>query len=336
MTVTKTYGSVAVRTLLAAAFVVVVATVFFFTQDTTLNGHAKPFVIGAVRFSDVDTRTLKGFEAGLEALGWRVGQDVIIQDFGPAGVIGNLDAMAAKHVAAGVDMIFVSSTPGTLAVKRATEGTDIPVVFSPVNDPVGSGIVDSLVAPGGNITGIKLPLGDDVRFHWLTQIAPGTSHVFVPYTKQDKSSMQSLAAVRAAALQMGVELITVATKSTAEARVTAQNIPDHVNAIFIPRDSGVGAAIDAYVDVSLKRKIPISAPPYTQVEAGALYCFGFIHDELGRQGAAVADKILRGVAPANTPIETGASYLTLNLKTAKAIGLVLPDNIIRQASLVIR
>ena len=326
----------AFRILSAVLFVGALGLAFILFPQDEISDVPEPIVIGTVRLSDVDERTLTGFEAGLETLGWRIGKDVIIRNSGSAGVIENLDAMAADHVAAGVDMIFVSSTPGALAVKRATKGTDISVVFDPVNDPVKSGIVDSLERPGGNITGIKLPLGDDVRLQWLTKIAPNTTHVFVPYTKQDKSSMQSLDVVRAAALQMGIELITVATNSTAEARAVAPDLPAHVNAIYIPRDSGVEAAIDAYVEISLKRKIPISAPSYAQVQAGALYCFGFIHKELGKQGAAIADKILRGAEPKNTPVEVGVSYLTFNLKTAKAIGLKIPDKIIRQAAYVIR
>lgn len=323
--------------LFASIFILVLGTVaFVFFSNEPAKNRTRPFVIGAIRLSEVDDRTLAGFKDGLKEQGFNLNSDIVIRDTGPAGTIDKLDDVVADHLAAGVDMIFVSSTPGALAVKRATAGTSIPVIFTPVNDPVASGVVDNLERPGGNITGIKLPLGDDVRLLWLLKLAPATTHVFIPFTEQDKSSMQSVSVVRDAASKLNIELMVQAVSSTDEAREAARSIPAQANAIYIPRDSGVEAGIDAYVQEALKLKLPISAPSSTQVEAGALFCFGFVHHELGKQGAIIASKIIHGAEPATTPIEVGRSYLTLNLQTAKAIGMSIPDDIVRQAAIVIK
>ncbi|MBF0247733.1 MAG: ABC transporter substrate-binding protein [Alphaproteobacteria bacterium] len=329
---TRTYALFAVTFVVLASLSIY----FYFEQHQQMDLTSRVFVIGAMRLTEVDDRTLDGFKDGLEEMGWQIGKDVVVKDNGTAGSIDRLDAMAAAHVADGVDLIFVSSTPATQAAKRATAGTGIPVVFSPVNDPVGAGVVENLMRPGGNVTGIKLPLGDDVRLQWLTKIAPKARRVFVPYTVADDSSRLSLSSIRGASVLLGLELVPYPVESMEHARVVASEMPSDVDAVFIPRDSAIEAAVDAFVNEAIRRKIPVSAPSYTQVEAGALYCYGFIHSELGKAGAVLAHKILRGANPATTPVEMGRSLLSLNLRTAKLIGLDIPDSILRQAAKVIR
>ncbi len=296
----------------------------------------KPWLISVIQLTAVDAQTLKGFKEGMAALGYREGKDVTYLYNGPAGTIDNLGPAIRQHLAKKPDLIFVSSTPATLAVKKAVAATGIPVVFAPVNDPVAAGIVASLKAPGGQLTGIRLPLGDDLRLEWLTRIAPRAKHVYLPYNPADKSALTSLALVRQAAPALGITLLPQAIHAPGEIPAALAALPREADAIFLPRDSTVESRIKDFVALSLRRKLPLCAPSLSQTEAGALFSYGFSHRQIGRQAARLAVQILRGASAANLPVEAADSQLAINLRTARAIGLSIPSDIVLQAEVVIR
>lgn len=296
----------------------------------------KTYVIGVVQLTSVDAATFSGLAEGLAERDYRVGRNVVFLNEGPAGGIGNLAPMIARHLAHKVDMIFVSSTPATQAVMQATRGTGIPVVFAPVNDPVGSGIVRNIQKPGGNLTGIRLPAGDDLRMQWLLRLAPRVKHVLVPYTPGDKSALASLQQARQAAQNLGLTLIERAVGDPEALRQLLQALPEEAEAIFLPRDSSVEAHIREIVAAAERRRLPLCAPSLSQVEAGALLSYGFVHHDIGRQAAGLVDQVLRGIPPADLPVETAESHLAVNLRAARAIGLSIPDEILLQAEKVIR
>ncbi|MDO8958529.1 MAG: ABC transporter substrate-binding protein, partial [Rhodocyclaceae bacterium] len=241
------------------------------------------------------------------------------------------------HLAKNPDLFLVSSTPATQAVKRLTEANrKPPVVFAPVNDPLGAGIVADLRHPGGHITGIRLPLGDDLRLQWLVRIAPQVKRVFLPYTADDKSALTSVQQATEAAARLGLELVKhpIPAGSTVSAAIAA--MPANVGAIFLPRDSRVEAAIAEFVAVAEARRLPITAPSRMQVEAGALFSYGFVHDDIGRQAARLADQILKGIPAGDLPVEMAESSLSINLVTARKLGIFIPDNILLHAEHVIR
>ena len=221
-------------------------------------------------------------------------------------------------------------------MKKAVAGTTIPVVFAPVNDPVAAGIVTSLKSPGGQITGIKLPLGDDLRLEWLTRIAPKAKHVYLPYNPADKSALTSLTLVRQAAPALGITILPQEVRIPSDVPAALAAFPTEADAIFLPRDSTVESHIQDFVALALARKLPLCAPSRLQTEAGALFSYGFSHRLIGHQAARLADQVLRGTLPANLPVETAESRLAINLRTARAINLSLPSEILMQAEEVIR
>ncbi|BCB27958.1 ABC transporter substrate-binding protein [Sulfurimicrobium lacus] len=296
----------------------------------------KTYVISVIQLTSVDSATFAGLVEGLAERDYKEGKNIVFLNDGPAGSIDKLAPMIARHLAHKVDMIFVSSTPAALAVKHATEGKNIPVVFAPVNDPVGSGIVQSIQKPGGNITGIRLPAGDDVRMQWLTKLAPHVKRVLVPYTPGDKSALASLDLARQAAQTLGLALIEREVGNEAALRQLLLSLPAEAEAIFLPRDSSVESHIREIVAAAEQRHLPLCAPSLSQVEAGALLSYGFAHREIGIQAAGLVDQVLRGTPPADLPVETAESHLAINLRTAQAIGLPIPDEILFQAEKVIR
>lgn len=292
----------------------------------------QPFRIGVVSLTEVDNSTLSGFKEGMQALGYVEGKHVQYLTPGPAGNVERLDPLIAELLQQGVDLLLVSSTPATLRVKEATAKSGIPVVFAPVNDPVSSGIVDTLKHPGGNITGIKLPMGDKLRIQWLTELVPNAKHVYFPYTPSDKSSLQTLAQIREAVTYLGITLL----RQPLIAPDSELLIPDEAQAIFIPRDSTLEARIDEFAAISRSRLLPISAPSLIQVEAGALYTYGFIHHEFGKQAARLTHQIIQGVSPADIPVEVAESYLAINLRSAEECNLQLNDEVLRKAHILLR
>lgn len=292
--------------------------------------------IGIVQLTAVDTATVDGFKTRMTELGYEEGLDVRYRHPGPAGTIERLDPIIADHLAAGVDLLFVSSTPAAVAAQRATADHPVPVVFAPVNDPVKAGVVKSIQSPGGNITGVQLPQGDAIRLQWLLKAAPTVRHILFPHNPNDQSALESLRQIRSVSAALGIELTPQPVPTTAAILQGLRELPHGIDAILLPRDSSVEARIADYVAVSLERKLPVCAPSLTQVDAGALLSYGFVHFEIGRQAARLVHQILSGVQPADLPVETARSSLAINLKTAQAIGLVVPPEVLRNAHVLVR
>jgi putative ABC transport system substrate-binding protein len=298
--------------------------------------RTRPLVIAMVQLTDVDARTVAGFKAGMAEAGYRENDKVVYLDFGPVGGIDRLDAVIRDHLGRKPDLFLVSSTPATQAVKRLTEGKGIPVVFAPVNDPLAAGIVGDLRHPGGQITGIRLPSGDDLRLQWLTRIAPRARRIWVPHTAEDASAQATLAAISRVAPGLGIALLPTPVRGADGAKQALTAPPAGIDAIFLPRDSSIESRIDLFAAYALEKKIPLCAPSLTQVNAGALFSYGFVHHDIGRQAARLADQIFKGVKPGDLPVETAESVLSLNLATARQIGIDIPDAILLQAERVIR
>ena len=308
----------------------------YWIQPTLFHPKPKPLVIALVQLTKVDDNTVAGFKAGLEEAGYHEGEDVVYLSKGPAGMIDKLDGIIREHLTNNPDLIVVSSTPGTMAVKRLTQGKNIPVVFAPVNDPLSAGIVDDLKQPRGYITGIRLPTGDDLRLKWLVKIAPKARRIFVPYTPGDKSAATTLKNIAEVAPGLGLELLTqeMVGKEGVEAALRA--LPSDVDAIFLPRDSSIESHIETFVDFANRHQLVLNAPSYSQVEKGALLSYGFVHTEIGRQAARQATQIFKGANPGNLPVEMAESILSINTASAQRIGLTIPDAILHQAEKLIR
>lgn len=294
-------------------------------------------VIAMVQLTEVDRNTVHGFQEAMTKLGYREGKNVVYLSMPPAGSVDKLEGIIRAHLARKPDLIFVSSTPATQAVKRLTEASSKPpVVFAPVNDPLGAGIVADLKHPGGHITGIRLPTGDDLRLQWLTRIAPQVKRVYLPYTADDKSALTSVQQATEAAAKLGLELVKKPIPAGSSVNTAITAMPTDIGAIFLPRDSRVEAAIAEFVALAEKRRLIISAPSRIQVEAGALFSYGFVHQDIGRQAARLADQILKGTAAGDLPVEMAENSLSINLATARKLGLRIPDDFLLQADHVIR
>jgi putative ABC transport system substrate-binding protein len=301
------------------------------------GGGQKTYTIGVINIvPDLDS-TLEGFKQGMTELGYIEGENITYIYEGATTDMDKLDAVAQSLVAAGVDLILAITTPATQAAQKATAGTDIPVVFVPVTDPVGVGLVDSLKQPGGNITGITFGAQEARRLEWLVQMVPTIEQIYVPYNPEDQSPVLALEAASEVAPKLGVELITRQVCNPEEVIAAIENIPEEADAIFLLPDSLISTRIFDFIKAAIELQLPTSGANVEIVKTGgALTSYGMEQISSGKQAARLADQIFQGIKPADLPVETAEFYLAINLKTAEAIGLDIPDEILLQADIIVR
>jgi putative tryptophan/tyrosine transport system substrate-binding protein len=296
----------------------------------------KTYTIGVLNFAKSLESTLLAFKDGMTKLGYVEGQNVTYIYDGPAGV-DKLDTVAQGLVQAKVDLILSLTTTATKAAQKATAGTDIPVVFIPVTDPVGAGIVESLTKPGANITGVTYTSQEGRRLEWLLQVAPTIKQVYVVYNPKDQSPVLSLKAVSEAAAKLGVELITRETSTPEEVEAAFKDIPKEVDAVFLLPDILVNDRIADWSKLMTERKLPSSGPAVGSARTTALTAYGVDLEIAARtQAAGLANRIFQGDKPADLPVEVAEYSSVVNLKIAQDIGLTISDDILRQANIVVR
>jgi putative ABC transport system substrate-binding protein len=323
--------------------IVLVALVSLFLTACGSAPPAQPqtriFKIGEISTSSRFDIAITGFKAGMVDQGYVEGKNVAYVFEGVTESAEKRDAAAQKLVAEKVDLIVAFGSPASLAAKKATEGTNIPVVFVPVVDPVKAGLVQSLRNPGGNLTGVTV--GADLytkELDWLLKISPKIKRVYVPYdSPNNPAAALALAAIKEAAPKIGVELVIREIKKVEEVPEVIAEIPSKADAIYlVPGSVHVTAKLDDFLKASLDHKLPLSASVLDWVKNGALLSYSSSDAEAGKQAGRLADRILKGAKPADLPVETAEYFLAINLKTAAAIGLTIPDDILRQATTIVR
>jgi putative ABC transport system substrate-binding protein len=283
----------------------------------------------------------EAFRQGLRDLGYVEGRNVVIEYRDAEGKYDRLPALAAELVALKVDVILAGGTPQALAAKQAT-GT-IPIVFAGVSDPVTSGLVASLARPGGNVTGLATLVPELVGkcLEQLKQAVPGVSRVAVlwhPGVTGERTAKDVLKRAEVAARALGVRPLFV------EARG-----PEDFDRAFSDMTRARAGALTALpsvmfilerrrlVDLAAKNRLPAVYPWRDFVDAGGLMSYGPNIADLFRRAATYVDKILKGAKPADLPVEQPTKFeLVINLKTAKALGLTIPQSLLQRADEVIQ
>jgi putative ABC transport system substrate-binding protein len=295
------------------------------------------YTVGVMNTLPMLDQTLTGFKKGMTELGYIEGETIRYLYGGPTTEMSELSRAARSLLAAKVDLILSISTSATRAAKQATAGTGLPVVFAVVTDPLGAGIVENMRRPGGNITGVASGIAEPRRLEWLVRIAPDIRQIYVPFHPKGKAPLLALKMVQNAAAKLGVKLITREAHDSETLIDAVLNIPAQADAVFLLPAGFGGAGLSDMLTTAGKRNLPLSAPSIRSVkEHDILTSFGIDQHLCGKQAARLADQIFRGAGPADLPVETAEFYLAVNLKTAETIGLSIPDEILRQAHLIVR
>jgi putative tryptophan/tyrosine transport system substrate-binding protein len=295
-------------------------------------------VLGVQSASRWADRT-KAFSQGLHELGYKEGQNIIVEYQWAQGDVGRLPGLAAELVRLNVDIIFVAGgSPAVVAAKNAT--TTIPIIFVAAFDPVGSGLVASLARPGGNITGLSIgaPGLYGKRLELLKEIVPRLSRVGVLLNPTNPGADVSLKESQTVAQTLDVQIQSLEVRSpkdidsafdaATKSRTTAVSVMQHTPITTNPK---------RITELAAKLRLPAIYADRERIEAAGLMSYGPSLTDLYRRSAIHVDKILKGAKPADLPVEQPTKFeFIINLKTAKQIGLTIPQSVLFRTDKVIK
>jgi putative ABC transport system substrate-binding protein len=270
---------------------------------------------------------------GLQKLGWTEGRNIRIDT---RYANGNADR-AAELVQSGPDVLIASATASLAALQKAT--STIPIVFAQVTDPVGAGFVKSLARPGGNITGFTQQ-DFAIGIKWLEllkELAPQTEHVAILYDPQNPATTGYRSVIKAGAPSFQVQLSDYLVRDVAEIERAVATVAGKPNSglVILP---GPAPSVRHKLVVALvnKHRLPAVYPFRYWVTSGGLAFYGIDNIELYKRAATYVDRILKGEKPADLPVQNATKFeLVINLKTAKALGINPPNNLLARTDEVI-
>ena len=283
-------------------------------------------------------RRFEAFRQGLRELGYVEGQNIVIEPRWAEGKYDRYPALAADLVRLKVDVIVPVGGAATQAVQQATR--TIPIVMSVVIDPVGSGLVASLARPGGNVTGLTIMASDLVgkQLELLKEVVPKVSRVALLWNPANPGSAPQLRQAEAAARALGVRLQPLEARGPQEIdSAFAAMTRERAGALVILADSIFTNQLRQIAEIAAKKRLPAIHVGTEYAEAGGLMGYSANNLDLERRAATFVDKILKGAKPADLPIEQPSKFeLIINVKTAKALGLTIPQSLLLRADEVIR
>ena len=277
------------------------------------------------------------FLKGLRDLGYVEGKNIVIEWRFAEGKYERLAGLAAELAQLKVDMIVAASSPGVQAAQRATK--TIPIVMVMVGNPVGAGFVASLARPGGNITGLSnVSLDVSIKYLELLHAAvPRLSRVAVLVNPTHPVHPYALKQIQAAAKTIGVNVLPVEASSAEQLDAAFQAMTrERAGALIVVADPLTIMQRHKIAQLAAKGRLPTMAWTRELVEAGGLMSYGQYLPEHYQRAATFVDKILKGAKPADLPVEQSTRLeLLINRKTARALGLTIPQSLLISAEKVI-
>ena len=288
-----------------------------------------------------DTARLSSFYDSLRSsfreLGYIEGKAIAFEYRVAAVTDDQLQAAAAQLVRLKVDLVFALGTPSARAMSKAT--STIPIVFA-VADPVEGGLVSSLGRPGGNATGVATLASETgtKRLELLREVLPGATHIAVLANPDNPSTALQLAELQSTARTFGLKLRILKVHGPADLRETFTTIRNqHSDAFVTVSDAVLAGQLPTIAKLALKNRLPGIAGQRLFADSGGLMSYGPDYDELWRRCARYADRILKGAKPSDLPVEQAATFeLVINLKTAKTLGVAVPESFLLRANEVIQ
>ena len=242
--------------------------------------------------------------------------------------------IAQKFVGDQPDVIVPISTPSAQAVVGATK--DIPVVFTAVTDPVGAKLVPNLEHPGGNVTGMSdlSPIG--LHLDLIKEIMPDAKDLGVIYNPGEANSVTLIELLKKEAPARGLVIAEAVAPRSADVLAAAQSLIGQVDAIYVPTDNTVVTALEAIVKVGTDNELPVFAGDTNSVPRGAIAALGFNYYDIGRQTGKMVARVLKGENPGDMPVESvKTTQLYVNPGAAEAMGIKIPDAVIKRAKVVV-
>jgi putative ABC transport system substrate-binding protein len=279
----------------------------------------------------------QAFRLGLRDLGWVEGKNISIEYRYAEGRRDRLPDLAADLVRLKVEVIVTSSGPAALAAQKATRA--IPIVMASGGDPVALGLGESLARPGGNITGLSQmsPELSGKRLELLKEMVPKLSRVAVLWNPQGLSSPLGWKEIQLPARQLGIQLHSLEVRSPDDFNQAFEAASKaRAGALFVMPDPVMVTNLKRIAGLAVKSRLPSIFHVSEFADAGGLATYGPDRVDMFRRAATFVDKILKGAKPADLPVEQPTRFeLVINLKTAKTLGITIPQSIMLQATRVI-
>jgi putative tryptophan/tyrosine transport system substrate-binding protein len=272
------------------------------------------------------------FVQRLRELGWIEGRNIAIEYRWAEGRTERFAEIATEFVRRNVDVIVTSATAAIAATKQAT--SVIPIVFAAAGDPAGTGLVASLARPGGNVTGLSIQQPDVAakRLELLREVVPHLRRLAILANVGGPAVVLDMREVQATARTLGLEAITLEIRRGEDIVPAFEALNGRADALYVCIDPLVGTHRIRINTLALAARLPTMHAFREYVEAGGLMSYGPNVPDLWRRAADYVDKILRGTKPADIPIEQPRKFdLVINLTTAKALGLKIPEGFLLRA-----
>lgn len=280
---------------------------------------------------------LEAFRRGMRERGWFEGQNIKTEYRWAEGRFDRLPTLAEELVKLKVDVIVAPTSIYTGAAKRAT--STIPIVFVSHADPIGSGHVASLARPGANITGLTIVMSATAAksLEMLKEAIPGLKRVAVVWDPSTPSHAPGLKAVEAAGQALGLELMALAVRNAVEfERAFSAMVQKHADAVLVLSTPLFMGEARQLAELAIIYKLPTVFGPREHAEAGGLLSYGPDRADLFHSATIYVDKILKGTRPAELPVQQATKFeLVINLKTARRLGLTIPQSTLLRANEVI-
>ena len=316
---------------------VVLALSFLLAQLAEAQEAARVWRVGFLS-SESRSDRYQAFVRGMRELGYVEGRNFVMDARFADGQAESLSRLAMDLVQAKVDVIVTAGSYAARAAKQAT--ASIPIVMGAASDPVSSGLVASLARPGGNITGLSLNAVDVSSKHieFVRSVMPKVAHVAVLTNPSIPAHLDIVKTLEAAAQQVGIRIVAVYAR-------TAEEIQRAFSSLESAGAEAVIVVIDAFFDsrrrqiteLAARKRLPSVFSNREAVEAGGLLSYGPNRDDSYRRAATYVDKILKGAKPGDLPVQQPTKFeLVINLKTAKALGLTIPQSMLLRADEVIQ
>jgi putative ABC transport system substrate-binding protein len=308
------------RILILAAAALALAATLAQAQQKTIS------VTQIVEHPALDN-TRKGFMDGLKELGVDAKYNVHIAQGNAATNVQIAGQILDEKPA----LVLAIATPG--AQVSAQKIKDIPVVFTAVSDPVGAGLVKSMDAPGGNLTGMTDMPPVDKQLELIKAFVPKAAKIGVLYNAGEANSVSQVNAAKAAARKLGMTVVEATVTNSGAVFQAAKSLVGQCDAVYVPLDNTVVSAFESVVKVANDNKLPLFSSDNESVGKGAVAALAVDYYALGKQTAGIAKRVLDGAKPASTPVESLENLAVhVNLKAAKAQGVAVPEEVAAKAA----
>jgi putative ABC transport system substrate-binding protein len=300
---------------------------------------ARVFRVGVVlQGGDAYYAAIDGLRDGLRALGLEDGKQVVLHVRDAKGDLKSAEVAAKSLENEKVDLIYAVATSVTIAAKRGTNR--VPIVFYAGSDPVAAGLVDNFRKPGGRLTGIHGQSGSSTgkRLELLKVLVPKLRRVVVFHEPGNIVAEQSMKNARDAVQRLKLGLVERPVASVEKLRASLRELrPSHADAIFYVNDAMVLSQAEQIIETAKALRLPTMFINREAVAKGALASYGDSYHVIGRLSAKYVQQVLKGANPGDLPVEQlDRLYLVVNLKTAKALGLTIPQSVLVRADEIIR